>query len=75
MIFDGIVFEIVGAKGNFDFDFVREPESQEIMQNGLPTYFHMMRGIFLQRRNPASRKLIQGGSGLYSGNVVFQRVR
>ena len=57
------------------FNCSRLPKSLETFENGLFACFHMVRNMCLQHINQATRRVIQGLPGSYSGNAVFQAFR
>ena len=48
-----------------------KPTSQEIIQNGLQTYFHVVRIMLLQRNHLATRRVIQQGCWDYIPEIRF----
>lgn len=57
----------------FDFQWFRGHKSQEFIESGLLTCGHMVRSIPLQRRNLATRQVIQMGCQDYVPEIVSNK--
>ena len=73
MKFRGHLFENIGVMEFWIVGIVRRRIPPEIVQNGLLTYFYIVRSIFLQRSRSAARRGIQGLRGNFVPGVRFPR--